>query len=373
MRSSSGPAFGWALLVFAVGCIDVSRCGQLHEVQDCNAFRDCKRSNAHPEISSFKDIPSVVNLTTASGVYPVPLEHVAAAAIAAEEQGEIDPLYAAFESEALILRTPTFVKSYSNCSKHIFPHLEQTACDGRRSGKSLVKRQHIRQGCWKKTVEAWDISALKFVPAAFGAVSDFDRAYPRHVSSSSSSSSSSSPNSSSSSMVGSRRIYLDMGVRDLASSALPLAKIYEDLMGSKFDAIHLWEAKQELADQIRYDAAAANFSMHLHEAYAWYNNNGLHWRNSRRETSDVAQWLLDETKDDDFVVLKMDIEMAEFKVMPDMCRRGALSRVDELFIEVHYNEPEIHNCNTFNKCTKRNAMKLVGWLRHAGVAAHFWV
>ena len=121
MRSvSSGPAFGWALLVFAVGCIDVSRCGQLHEVQDCNAFRDCKRSNAHPEISSFKDIPSVVNLTTASGVYPVPLEHVAAAAIAAEEQGEIDPLYAAFESEALILRTPTFVKSYSNCSKH-FP------------------------------------------------------------------------------------------------------------------------------------------------------------------------------------------------------------------------------------------------------------
>jgi FkbM family methyltransferase len=48
-----------------------------------------------------------------------------------------------------------------------------------------------------------------------------------------------------------------------------------------------------------------------------------------------ADWLLDAARMAEYVVIKMNIEGAEYAVLRQMIDRGALGLVDELFIELH--------------------------------------
>eukprot|EP01062_Namystynia_karyoxenos_P065866 TRINITY_DN59916_c0_g1_i1.p2 TRINITY_DN59916_c0_g1~~TRINITY_DN59916_c0_g1_i1.p2 ORF type:complete len:395 (+),score=190.05 TRINITY_DN59916_c0_g1_i1:79-1185(+) len=50
---------------------------------------------------------------------------------------------------------------------------------------------------------------------------------------------------------------------------------------------------------------------------------------------DFADWLIKRVKAEDYVVVKMDIENAEFRVMDRMFETGAMELVDEVFIECH--------------------------------------
>ena len=52
-------------------------------------------------------------------------------------------------------------------------------------------------------------------------------------------------------------------------------------------------------------------------------------------TIDLADWLIRTTRADDFVVVKMDIEHAEFRVFERLYQTGALELVDEVFLECH--------------------------------------
>ena len=52
-------------------------------------------------------------------------------------------------------------------------------------------------------------------------------------------------------------------------------------------------------------------------------------------TVDFSRWLLSQTSQGDHVTVKMDIEGAEFKVLPKMVADGSLRRVHTLIIEVH--------------------------------------
>ena len=50
---------------------------------------------------------------------------------------------------------------------------------------------------------------------------------------------------------------------------------------------------------------------------------------------DFAAWLTKNVKLEDYVVVKMDIEHAEYAVLPRMLATGAACLVDELYLECH--------------------------------------
>lgn len=51
---------------------------------------------------------------------------------------------------------------------------------------------------------------------------------------------------------------------------------------------------------------------------------------------DFSKWLLENFKNDDFIILKMDIEGAEYEVLERMIATNAINLIDELWIEWHY-------------------------------------
>ncbi len=50
---------------------------------------------------------------------------------------------------------------------------------------------------------------------------------------------------------------------------------------------------------------------------------------------DVVNWIKEIIDPDDYVVVKMDIEGAEYDVIPKLIRTGAISLIDELYVELH--------------------------------------
>ena len=54
---------------------------------------------------------------------------------------------------------------------------------------------------------------------------------------------------------------------------------------------------------------------------------------------DFAAWLTKNVKLEDYVVVKMDIEHAEYAVLPRMLATGAACLVDELYLECHSKRP----------------------------------
>ena len=76
---------------------------------------------------------------------------------------------------------------------------------------------------------------------------------------------------------------------------------------------------------------------------------------------------------DDFVVVKMDIEGAEYDVVPHLLREKVADLIDELFLEVH---TETNTCCKPPHDAGRHrsdAMRLLHSLRDAGVYAHEWL
>jgi FkbM family methyltransferase len=54
------------------------------------------------------------------------------------------------------------------------------------------------------------------------------------------------------------------------------------------------------------------------------------------KTIDFSKWISDTFSKDDYIILKMDIEGAEYQVIPKMIKDGTFSYINELWIEWHY-------------------------------------
>jgi FkbM family methyltransferase len=54
------------------------------------------------------------------------------------------------------------------------------------------------------------------------------------------------------------------------------------------------------------------------------------------ECVDFNQWVLKNTSVDDKIILKMDIEGAEYDVLSHMIKGGSLDRIDKLYVEWHW-------------------------------------
>ena len=92
-----------------------------------------------------------------------------------------------------------------------------------------------------------------------------------------------------------------------------------------------------------------------------------------RPAIDIADWMRRTVRPDDFVVVKMDIEGAEYDVVPHLLREKVADLIDELFLEIH---TETNTCCKPPHDAGRHrpdAMRLLQSLRDAGVYAHEWL
>jgi len=88
---------------------------------------------------------------------------------------------------------------------------------------------------------------------------------------------------------------------------------------------------------------------------------------------DVADFLRRTVTEDDFVVLKMDIEGTEYDVIPHLINEGVAPLIDEMFVEVH---TDTNTCCKPPRDAGRHradALRLLQRLRDAGVYAHEWL
>mmetsp|Transcript_4865 Transcript_4865/g.7588 ORF Transcript_4865/g.7588 Transcript_4865/m.7588 type:complete len:314 (+) Transcript_4865:88-1029(+) len=93
----------------------------------------------------------------------------------------------------------------------------------------------------------------------------------------------------------------------------------------------------------------------------------------------ITRFLRDEIKlsQDDFVVMKHDIEGMEYKTIPSWIEDGTIDLIDEMFIEVHYGDSHVMNggygwINLFKGHYRADAMALFEDLRDRCVFAHPW-
>ncbi|KAH1068572.1 hypothetical protein GYH30_006230 [Glycine max] len=90
---------------------------------------------------------------------------------------------------------------------------------------------------------------------------------------------------------------------------------------------------------------------------------------------DFVDWLKNTVSENDFVVMKMDVEGTEFDLIPRLFETRAICLVDEIFLECHYNRwqrccpgqrsPKYEK--TYDQC-----LQLFTSLRQSGVLVHQW-
>ncbi|GAB2227169.1 hypothetical protein Droror1_Dr00008981 [Drosera rotundifolia] len=104
-------------------------------------------------------------------------------------------------------------------------------------------------------------------------------------------------------------------------------------------------------------------------------NNLLASRVDTIKGFDFANWLKDTVSEKDFVVIKMDVEGAEFSLIPRLFETGAICLIDEIFLECHYNRWQRccpgQRSEKYDK-TYEQCLDLFTSLRESGVLVHQW-
>ena len=184
----------------------------------------------------------------------------------------------------------------------------------------------------------------------------------------------------------SRMVFVDMGAsltfhgQHHASPVLELMDLYRQF-GFYFDHIYAYE--QSLAKSP--DAVHDRVPDHWQAAYHWINvgvtdNTTNHKRNP-------WQMLLDHYKEDDLIVVKLDIDtpLLEKALVEQLVADPRLGRlVDHFYFEMHVNQQEMavnwgfasmeNSSNTGDlRDTVADALHIFRQLREQGIAAHFWV
>jgi len=87
-----------------------------------------------------------------------------------------------------------------------------------------------------------------------------------------------------------------------------------------------------------------------------------------------TQWFLDTVKptEEDFIVLKMDVEGAEWKLIPLLERTGLYKYIDEFFVEIHYYDEDIKYWHGFTHTRQETIDILKHWRNDLQVYMHFW-
>ena len=209
-----------------------------------------------------------------------------------------------------------------------------------------------------------------------------------------------------------RRIYLDLGIKNFESSLCWMMQNYP----VKFDAIYGFECAKDLsnvqalrepiatcvegtsAGQRGYTTNGVLNSMHLN-----YNYIGLDDASTTSPpTRGLSQFLLDTgVQEDDFVVVKMDVEGIEYDLLERLMADGSYKLIDEVrmttasqmrieyhappfsfdltcisskvFVEIHYDHPDMHRFGWSQFAHSRSdAQALLTKARDLGMYIHPW-
>ena len=178
-----------------------------------------------------------------------------------------------------------------------------------------------------------------------------------------------------------RLVYLDLGANAYNTSISWFRAKYP--RGREFAVIAFEASRRFDADYV------AHGDVTLHHFAVWTRNGTMQWGNDGAmgrlapgeqavgadaatavATIDLAEFLQRQVVVADYVVIKMDIEGAEYDLVPHLLSTGASRLIDELLVECHTN---INSCCRGDK--RRlfyHARQLVQRLRGGGVYAHMW-
>eukprot|EP01018_Ginkgo_biloba_P001147 Gb_05174 [translate_table: standard] len=201
--------------------------------------------------------------------------------------------------------------------------------------------------------------------------------------------------------IGSRRnyVYVDVGARSYGSSigswfkkrypkqnnsfnvfAIEADRAfhgdYQKRKGVKLLPYAAWVRNESLSFEINRDAGSSVDSKGMGRIQP--SSSGVISGTEKNVVSvqgfDFAEWLKNTVSDDDFVVMKMDVEGTEFDLLPRLFETGAICLIDELFLECHYNrwqrccpERTPKYQRTYGEC-----LNLFSSLRSNGVLVHQW-
>ena len=82
------------------------------------------------------------------------------------------------------------------------------------------------------------------------------------------------------------------------------------------------------------------------------------------ECVNISKWIKDNFEKEDYIIFKMDIEGAEFEVIPHMIDDGSLEYIDELWVEFHPNKIRKYTTDDKNHLLQRikeNDLILKDW------------
>ena len=169
-----------------------------------------------------------------------------------------------------------------------------------------------------------------------------------------------------------RLIYIDLGANSPGSSIWKFVHHYPQ--GARYEVV-AFEADPQWAphytaascaswnvsmncETFRFHAAAAG----VNDTVSYFASKGASIGRSAKsrpdalhsvpvQTVDFGRWLTENVRHEDFVVCKMDIELAEFEVLPALLRTPSTLRLlDELMVECHHYETWHVGPHTYKQC-----------------------
>lgn len=133
-----------------------------------------------------------------------------------------------------------------------------------------------------------------------------------------------------------RKIFIDCGANDGCSVEL-FRKSFPD--HAEFE-VYCFEANKKFRDSL------LNYTQNVYTALVWIDENGASFGGWKMKefgggdgtyvnTIDLSTWIRESFLSTDYIILKLDIEGAEYKVIEKMYHDGTLTYIDEIYGELH--------------------------------------
>lgn len=141
-----------------------------------------------------------------------------------------------------------------------------------------------------------------------------------------------------------RKIFIDCGANDGCSLRM-FSKVFEDY---KEFSVYSFECSDEFYGKMLPSGNGIGFKeFHPLKKAVWISDgkkkyNGWQLENTSEmddgggvDSIDISQFILDNFSKDDYIIFKIDIEGAEYRVIDKMFRDGTLSYINEFYGELH--------------------------------------
>lgn len=158
-----------------------------------------------------------------------------------------------------------------------------------------------------------------------------------------------------------KKVFIDCGANNGCSLKL-FTKVFSDYRDF---SVYSFECSDIFYDQLIKTGSTIDFKeFHPMKKAVWVSDgkkkyNGWEFEDTKKEDDgsgvsciDISKFILDNFSKEDYIVFKIDIEGAEYKVMDKMIRDGSLSYINELYGELHGPKKgytELDNNNLLNK------------------------